>query len=89
MTLSFGANKADQLLALSQRFKPETTMALGDASNDIDMLQAADTGVIIANPSAAPLPTLVGEKEGRIVRTTEVGPEGWNKAVLEFLQKQL
>lgn len=89
MTLSFGANKADQLLALREFYNPEKTLALGDASNDIDMLQAADWGVIIANPSAAPLPTIAGEREGRVVRTTEAGPTGWNKAVLEFLQNQL
>ena len=89
MTLSFGANKADQLLTLKHRYKPKQTIALGDASNDIEMLQAADRGVIVTNPSATPLPILPGENEGRIVRTAEPGPIGWNKAILDFMQDQL
>jgi len=41
--------------------------------------------VIVANPSHAPLPTLDGEKTGRIIRTKKPGPEGWSGAVMRIL----
>jgi mannosyl-3-phosphoglycerate phosphatase len=85
LTLSFGANKVDQMRVLKQRFKPQTTIALGDAPNDISMLEAADFGVVIANPHRAPLTDLKGEAEGRIQRTKDAGPVGWNRAILDLL----
>ena len=86
LTLSFGATKADQMKRLSDAFGGHAvTLALGDAPNDIEMLEAADRGVIIANPHAPALPTLAGEADGAIIRTTEYGPLGWNRAVLDVL----
>ena len=61
-------------------------IALGDAPNDIEMLETADIGVIVANPHANPLPGLDGEKAGRIARTQKPGPEGWNKSVLRIIE---
>ena len=60
-------------------------VALGDAENDREMIEAADIGVVVANPAHAPLPPLAGEAEGRIRRTAVPGPEGWNAAVLGIL----
>ncbi|MEX0405106.1 HAD-IIB family hydrolase [Aquibium sp. LZ166] len=60
-------------------------VALGDAENDREMIEAADIGVVVANPAHAPLPPLAGEAEGRIRRTTLPGPAGWNAAVLGIL----
>lgn len=85
LTLSFGANKADRLRELRERYKPGRTIALGDAPNDIDMLEAADIGVIVSNPQSTPLPKLGGEDSGRILRTNEPGPQGWNATILELL----
>lgn len=85
LTLSYGANKADQLLMLAKQFEPCRTIALGDAPNDIAMLEAADIGVIVANPDAPPLPTLDGEAEGRIIRTKDAGPNGWNATILDLI----
>lgn len=83
LTLSFGATKADQMSAITQKFVPNpATMALGDAPNDIEMIEAADHGVIISNSHGADMPTLSGEQTGRIIRTEKPGPEGWNIAVL-------
>lgn len=89
LTLSFGANKADQVRLLAQEYKPELVMALGDAPNDVDMLEAADIAFIVANPHALPLPELSGESEGRVLRTREPGPVGWNSAVLSVLENRL
>jgi mannosyl-3-phosphoglycerate phosphatase len=82
LTLSMGKTKADQMTAIIKRYKPVQTMALGDAPNDIEMLQAADHGVIIANPHRTALPTLPEEASGKIIRTKKPGPAGWNDAVL-------
>lgn len=87
LTLSFGANKADQLRALVGRYHPAFTIALGDAPNDFAMLEAADHAVIVHNPSSPPLPALKGESEGRVTRTVDSGPEGWNSAVMSLLEQ--
>lgn len=54
------------------------TVALGDAPNDLAMLEAADCGIIIANPAHKPLPVTERERAGAIVRSQQIGPEGWN-----------
>jgi len=85
LTLSFGKTKADQMAQIIDHLTPRHTIALGDAPNDVEMLETADVGVIVANPHRAPLPVMGGEKSGRIIRTTDVGPQGWNTAILAHL----
>ncbi len=87
LTLSFGTNKADQLRLLAAHYQPQITIALGDAPNDIEMLEAADIGVIVSNPQSSPLPMLAGESEGRIIRTINSGPVGWNATILDLLAR--
>ncbi|QDY71469.1 HAD-IIB family hydrolase [Qingshengfaniella alkalisoli] len=87
LTLSFGGTKADQMLALIRRFDPCHTVALGDAPNDVEMLETADHGFVVANPDSPELPELDGETAGRIQRTKLAGPAGWNAAILELLYK--
>ncbi|WP_227269382.1 HAD-IIB family hydrolase [Roseobacter weihaiensis] len=87
LTLSFGRNKSDQMAALVQTYRPRYTVALGDAPNDVEMLEAADFGFIVANPKRSPLPKLEGEAEGRIQRTAQAGPLGWNMAILDLLER--
>ena len=87
LTLSFGATKADQVNALRHEYAPDLTIALGDAPNDIKMLEACDYGVVIANPSRAALPALRGEAEGRILRTEGAGPAAWNGAILDLMAR--
>lgn len=87
LTLSFGGNKADKLLKIVQTYQPQHTIALGDAPNDIQMLENVDFGIVVANPHRAPLPVLKGEARGQILRTKEAGPVGWNTAVLELLDR--
>ncbi|KPP83733.1 MAG: mannosyl-3-phosphoglycerate phosphatase MpgP [Rhodobacteraceae bacterium HLUCCA08] len=85
LTLSHGATKADRMAELTARLGPAHTVALGDAPNDAEMLQAADTGIIVANPHGPGLPPLPGEATGRIRRTADPGPLGWNTALLDLL----
>jgi mannosyl-3-phosphoglycerate phosphatase len=94
LTLSFGGNKAEKAAEIIKKTqavssKPIISMALGDAPNDIEMLQAADFGVIIANPAHAALPILAGEDNGQITRSTKPGPEGWSEAVLTFISNHI
>ena len=86
LTFSHGQTKADQMAALIAQYPPRMTLALGDAPNDIEMLEAADRGVIIPNPHSRPLPRLPGEDSGRVRRAETPGPEGWNAAVLALVQ---
>lgn len=94
LTISYGATKADGLSVIVDWHERERersahpTLALGDAPNDTALLEAADFGVIVANRAHPPLPTLAGEATGRISRTTEEGPRGWNAAVLAFIERQ-
>ncbi|MDQ2094618.1 HAD-IIB family hydrolase [Rhodalgimonas zhirmunskyi] len=85
LTLSFGGTKAGRMAEIAARYGTPKTMALGDAPNDIEMIEAADRGVIIRNDHGTNIPTLLGETEGRILRTDTAGPTGWNRAVLEAL----
>ncbi len=82
-TLMPKTSKADrmaQVVAHYQRGLDEAvrTIALGDAPNDLAMLEAADCGIIIANPAHAPLPVTERERAGAILRSERSGPEGWN-----------
>lgn len=85
LTLSFGRTKADAMRELTEQYRPKRTIALGDAPNDIEMLQTADIGVIVANPHGPAMPPLPGEDAGQIIRTTKPGPEGWSAALFELL----
>ncbi len=87
LTLSFGKTKADRMAEVTAQYQPRHVIALGDAPNDIEMLEAADIGVVIANPHHTRLPPLEGEEGGRIIRTEDPGPQGWNFAVLALLDR--
>ena len=80
LTLSFGGNKADGLLAIVERLQVPESVALGDAPNDGDMLRAATQAVIVRNDHSPE----VGDIPGAI-RTRLAGPAGWNQAVLAIL----
>lgn len=93
LTLSFGGSKADRLLEISRRYRsPEgrrpIVLALGDAPNDVAMLEAADKGIVIPNPSS-PVKIELCEKQARNMACAgSPGPSGWNEAVLRFLAEQ-
>ncbi|MEQ9695811.1 HAD hydrolase family protein [Shimia sp. SDUM112013] len=87
LTVSLGATKADQMEVLIKRFRPRLVLALGDAPNDIEMLEKADHGVIVANDVTPDLPPLPGEASGHITRTCLAGPAGWARAVTAFLDQ--
>lgn len=88
-TLSHGSTKASQMDAIVAMY-PDAggdpkIVALGDAPNDIPMLEKADLGIIIANRAHAGIGPLQGEAAGTIIRSVELGPEGWNEEMLRVL----
>lgn len=92
LTLSFGGNKAERMMEIAGRRhradrggKPYI-VALGDAQNDVAMIEQADLGVIIPNPAHKGLPRLEGEDTGRIIRAASAGPAGWNEIIMSLLE---
>ncbi len=61
------------------------TLALGDGPNDLPMLAAVDTGVLVARPDGTHLPDAPPE----IRREPGIGPEGWRRAVEEWLDRSV
>lgn len=77
LTLSFGATKADQMAQIARQLGRSVIVALGDAPNDADMLNAADYAIVL--PNAQGHPVEVAEDAGtRVLRAAEPGPVGWN-----------
>ena len=62
--------------------EPVETMALGDGNNDVPLLEASDYPVIIRSP-VNPAPVV---NHNKVFITQENGPEGWNRAVLDWLE---
>lgn len=87
LTLGWGRLKSDAMAEVLQMYGTPPSIALGDAPNDIEMIQNATHGVIIPNPHRAPLPPLQGEAEGRVVRELFAGPEGWAHAVRDISRR--
>ena len=85
LTLSHGASKARRMAEIAAELGATETLALGSSPNDIEMLEASHRGVILRNDHAPALPRLAGEDAGNITRTDTPGPDGWNAAVLAWL----
>jgi len=66
---------------------PEITwrvVALGDSPNDLPMLQAADVGVLIANPHRN---DFVVSGVARLLQPEAAGPTGWGWAIAHLLNE--
>ena len=91
MTLSFGGNKAERMVEIAKRHatgdKKPFIVTLGDAGNDVAMLEQADLGVIIPNPAHRGIPRLEGEATGQIIRAKPDGPAGWNEVIMSLLNQ--
>jgi mannosyl-3-phosphoglycerate phosphatase len=68
--------------ALRRRF---LTVALGDAANDLSMLELCDRPVVVPRPNGSLEPTLAAALP-RAERAPGPGPAGWNEAVLAILR---
>ena len=87
LTLSHGGTKADRMAEIAAEYGNPTTIALGDAPNDREMLEKADHGIVIANPHGIALPDLPGEASGRIRRSRVPGPAGWSMDLTALLSE--
>lgn len=88
LTLGYGDHsKADRMNELRRALgaKPPV-VALGDAPNDREMLEAADIAIIVANPSHNGL-DIMELVHRRVIRTEKSGPAGWNEAIQELLDE--
>ena len=88
LTLSFSANKVDQMRALQARYTvgqvaPLLTVALGDAPNDYAMLSSADRGILIPNPAIDNEPAV----PRGLIYAPAPGPEGWCLALMALLDE--
>ncbi|MBN8243843.1 HAD-IIB family hydrolase [Nitratireductor aquimarinus] len=88
-TLSFGGTKGARVDELVARYRTEdealVSVALGDAPNDVAMLQSVDIGIVIPNPAHAGLAPFA-PVEGGVIRWARLpGPEGWNEEILALL----
>ena len=93
LTLGFAASKADRMEEVMARYRSQqsatvTSIALGDAPNDVEMLESADIGIIIPNPAHDGIQALAGESTGSIIRAGEAGPAGWNSSLLALLDNR-
>lgn len=86
LTLTFGGTKAGQMATVMARLRADTSIALGDAPNDRDMIEAADYGVIVKNTHGPGLAPLAGEATGRILRSAAEGPTGWAEGLAAHLR---
>ncbi|RMG92652.1 MAG: HAD-IIB family hydrolase [Candidatus Dadabacteria bacterium] len=59
------------------------TLGLGDAANDLPLLEAVDEGVLVERPGGG---HLEGAPAG-VRRVPGEGPVGWNRAVREWLER--
>ena len=89
---SFGETKAKQMSRIRAHFQKKDArpfmIALGDGENDIAMLESADIGVIIPNPSHGGIGPLEGEASGKIIRAGLPGPEGWNQTIMKLINQK-
>ena len=60
-------------------------IGLGDSANDLPMLAAVDVPILLQKPGGS-YDEEVLEKIPRVKKAPAPGPQGWNAAVLEFLE---
>lgn len=83
------ADKAKAIDALLTMYRNDKhmapkTAALGDSPNDLQMLQKADIAVVVKKHDNT---HLVYEGQNRVIYTDNIGPAGWNHAVLTIINE--
>lgn len=66
----------------TRKYRRIVTIALGDRPNDIPMLQQADHPIVVRTPEGVHDPRI---SLPDLIRAAGIGPEGWNRAVLNVL----
>jgi mannosyl-3-phosphoglycerate phosphatase family protein len=65
------------------RFKDIYTIALGDSPNDLPMLRSVDMPIVVRKQNNEYDPSIAMPN---FVRTDGIGPEGWNKALIQIIK---
>jgi mannosyl-3-phosphoglycerate phosphatase len=68
------------------KFPSLKTIGLGDSFNDLPMLEAVDVPILVKKPSGQCDPRI---NVPNLVFAQGIGPEGWNNAILNFLEERL
>lgn len=86
LTISFGASKADRMNEILTSYRSQTpnltSVALGDAPNDKEMLKAANRGFIITNHMNRGV--FQGKIPEHIYDSKFEGPKGWNQCIISL-----
>ncbi len=69
-----------------EQYRKIMTIAIGDSPNDIPMLEKVDYPVIVQKPDGKYDPRIVIP---HVIKAHGIGPDGWNKVVLDFLSRLL
>lgn len=88
--LSGGSDKGRAVAVLDhllhRRFGPILTVGLGDSPNDLPMLQTVQLPILVRRPNGECHPGLVQHlPDAR--QTRGIGPDGWNRAVLDLFDE--
>jgi mannosyl-3-phosphoglycerate phosphatase len=82
-----GSDKGKAVVLLTELYKRKfgdlITVGLGDSPNDAPMLECVDYPVLVRKPDGSHDPRI---RTANLIRADGIGPEGWNKAVLEILR---
>jgi mannosyl-3-phosphoglycerate phosphatase len=82
------SNKGKAICVLIELYKKNAggivTIAIGDSPNDISMLEKVDYPVIVRKPDGNYDPRIT---IANTIKADGIGPDGWNKAVLELINK--
>jgi len=80
LTLSFGGTKADQMHRICAELVRTTTIALGDAPNDFEMLNAADYAIVLPNAHGHPVRVTKNDMS-KVIHADQPGPTGWHASL--------
>lgn len=87
LTVSSGISKGDAVAKIREQLSaashaPVTIIALGDAPNDLSMLQQADIAVVIRSAYSD---ALHPDKPSHVLRPEQPGPAGWCESIMTIL----
>lgn len=84
-------SKADSIAWLMNAYRIEypdiefLSVGLGDSFNDVPMLEAVDIPVLVQGEHGNEIVV----RRDNLIRTSEPGPAGWNRAMLELIDRYL